>query len=65
MVVNETDMKERTIMIFPQFDNIERIDGIRRKYDPLSNLVRPHITLVFPFKSEITTEALSDQIKKQ
>lgn len=57
-------MKERTIMIFPQFDNIEKIDEIRRKYDPLSNLVRPHITLVFPFKSEITTKVLSDHIKK-
>lgn len=57
-------MKERTIMIFLQFDNIEIIDKIRCKYDPLSNLVRPHITLVFPFKSEITTEAISNQIKK-
>ena len=57
-------MKERTIMIFPQFDNIEIIDEIRCKYDPLSNLVRPHITLVFPFKSDITAEALADQIKK-
>lgn len=57
-------MKERTIMIFPRFENIDIIDEIRRKYDPLSNLVRPHITLVFPFKSEVTTEALSDQIKK-
>ncbi len=57
-------MEERTIMIFPQFENIDIIDEMRRKYDPLSNLVCPHITLVFPFKSEITTEALSDQIKK-
>ena len=64
MAVKEKLMKERTIMIFPQFNNIDIIDEIRRKYDPLSNLVRPHITLVFPFKSEITTEALSDQIKK-
>lgn len=57
-------MKERTIMIFPQFNNINKIDEIRRKYDPLSDLVRPHITLVFPFKSEISAEELSDQIKK-
>ncbi len=29
-----------------------------RKYDPLAKLVRPHITLVFPFDSEITNEEL-------
>ncbi|MGN0180868.1 MAG: 2'-5' RNA ligase family protein [Candidatus Ornithomonoglobus sp.] len=56
-------MKERTIMIFPKFDNTEKIDEIRSKYDPLSDLVRPHITLVFPFKSETSTERLSEQIK--
>lgn len=56
-------MKERTIMIFPQFDNIEKINEIRCKYDPLSDLVRPHITLVFPFKNEITSEYLSEQIR--
>lgn len=32
----------RTIMIFPQFDNMEIIDEIRALYDPLSGLVRPH-----------------------
>jgi len=48
----------RTIMIFPQFENIEIIDAIREKYDPLAKLVRPHITLVFPFDSEITNEEL-------
>lgn len=38
----------RTIMIFPQFDNEEIIQGIRKKYDPLYHLIKPHITLVFP-----------------
>lgn len=57
-------MKERTIMIFPKFNNIEKIDKIRSKYDPLSDLVRPHITLMFPFKSEITSEKLSERIIK-
>lgn len=47
-------MTERTIMIFPQFDNQKIIDEIRAKYDPLCHLVKPHITLVFPFKSDIS-----------
>ena len=43
----------RTIMIFPEFENMEIIDNIRKKYDPLAELVRPHITLVFPFESQM------------
>jgi len=49
-------MVKRTIMIFPEFDNIDSIDRIRSKYDPLAELVRPHITLVFPFESDITND---------
>lgn len=41
----------RTIMIFPEFEEMEIIDEIREKYDPLARLVRPHITIVFPFIS--------------
>ena len=46
-------------MIFPEFDNIDIIDEIRAKYDPLAKLVRPHITIVFPFEMEITNDELS------
>lgn len=46
-------------MIFPHFENINLINEIREKYDPLANLVLPHITLVFPFDSPISNEALS------
>ena len=38
-------MSLRTIMIFPEFDNINIIDEIREKYDPLAELVRPHMTV--------------------
>ena len=51
-------MITRTIMIFPEFDNIEVINNIRAKYDPLADLVLPHITLVFPFESDLTNEEL-------
>lgn len=36
---------QRTIMIFTQFDNIDVINSIRNKYDPLAKLVKPHITV--------------------
>lgn len=56
-------MFERCIMIFPEFSNINIIDGIRAKYDPLAQHVRPHITLVFPFQSEISTMELITHLK--
>ena len=52
-------MSLRTIMIFPEFDNIDIIDEIREKYDPLAKFVRPHITIVFPFEMEIANDELS------
>ncbi|WBW96320.1 2'-5' RNA ligase family protein [Oceanirhabdus sp. W0125-5] len=58
------DMKRRTIMIFPQFENIKIIDEIREKYDPLAHHVRPHITLVFTFESNLTSIELKEHLEK-
>jgi 2'-5' RNA ligase len=57
-------MITRTIMIFPEFDNIDVINDIRKKYDPLADLVQPHITLVFPFDSELTNDELKLYLKE-
>jgi 2'-5' RNA ligase len=51
-------------MIFPKFDNGQIIDRVRERYDPLANHVKPHITLVFPFDSEIETNELKQHISK-
>lgn len=56
-------MLERCIMIFPKFSNIGIIDEIRGKYDPLESHVRPHITLVFPFSSDIEFSELKNHLK--
>ena len=54
-------------MIFPEFEEMEIIDGIREKYDPLAHLVRPHITIVFPFENQMSNndiaDILSDRLK--
>ena len=55
-------MVTRTIMIFPEFDNIGFINKIRSKYDPLAELVRPHITLVFPFESDMTDDEVRNAL---
>ena len=51
-------------MIFPEFENGQIIDRIREQYDPLAQHVRPHITLVFPFDSDIETKELEEHISK-
>lgn len=53
---------KRDILIFPKFDNMKIIDKIRNKYDRLSNLVSPHITLAFPFKDKISNEDLISKL---
>lgn len=58
------NIKRRTIMIFPQFENVDIINEIREKYDPLANHVKPHITLVFTFESCLTSIKLRDHLEK-
>lgn len=58
-------MSLRTIMIFPEFENMEIIDDIRNRFDPLAQLVRPHITIVFPFESEMSNEELAVILKNR
>jgi 2'-5' RNA ligase len=50
-------------MIFPEFSNVDVINKIRDKYDPLAKHVRPHITLVFPFQSSITSDELKTHLE--
>ena len=57
-------MQTRTIMIFPECDHMEDIEKIRKSYDPLYGLVRPHITLVFPFQDAISNEELRRRMEK-
>lgn len=62
--MQNVNMPERTIMIFPQFSNQKIIDEIRKKYDPLYHLVEPHVTLVFPFKSSMSDTVLSQKLEE-
>ena len=55
---------KRSIIIFPQFgSDINLIQDIRNQYDPLANKIAPHITLVFPFESEICSHTLRQHIE--
>ncbi|WP_258111578.1 2'-5' RNA ligase family protein [Alicyclobacillus sp. SP_1] len=54
----------RAIHLFPEFSNEHSIKRIRAKYDPLADLIPPHVTLVFPFESDVSTEALTVHLQK-
>jgi len=54
----------RTIHIFPEFTNVHSINAIRSKYDPLAHLIPPHVTLVFPFESNVSTEVLVEHVQE-
>jgi 2'-5' RNA ligase len=49
---------KRAIVLFPIFHNIEAIQAVRERFDPFANYIAPHITLVFPFESALSTEEL-------
>ncbi len=55
---------KRDILIFPKFKNIESINKIRNKYDRLASLVRPHITIVFPFTDDMPNDILICKVKE-
>lgn len=56
--------KHRSILFFPQFESVGAIERLRAKYDPLAQHVRPHITLVFPFRSGFSQEELALHVVK-
>lgn len=55
---------KRAAILFPKFHNINLIDNIREKYDPLANYIAPHISIVFPFESDLSTDALKEHFNK-
>lgn len=60
--MNYINKGKRDILIIPKFNNVNRIQSIREKYDELFNIIEPHITLAFPFKRNISNEQLNAQL---
>ncbi|MDB5084750.1 MAG: 2-5 ligase superfamily, partial [Bacilli bacterium] len=55
---------KRSILIFPQFENRALLTQIRERYDPLACLIPPHVTLVFPFVSELSTDEIMRHLQQ-
>ncbi|MCM3737395.1 2'-5' RNA ligase family protein [Bacillus cytotoxicus] len=56
-------MMQRTILLFLNSDDLYEIEEVRRNHDPLFGLIVPHITLIFPFASEVSNEILKEHIE--
>jgi 2'-5' RNA ligase len=57
-------MTQRTILLFPQFEQKQIIDDLRYRYDPLAGVIQPHITLVFPFESDLSIVELREHVER-
>ena len=55
---------KRSIILFPAFDNLDLLDAIRRDHDPLFGYIAPHVTLVFPFASDLTGQEVQRHLEK-
>jgi len=55
---------KRAIVLFPKFNNIDSIQAVRERFDPLASFIAPHITLVFPFECELSTQEIGDHVRR-
>ena len=62
--MNYINKGRRDVLIIPDFEEIEEIQEIRKKYDELYKIIPPHITLAFPFEDEISNEDLKIKLKE-
>lgn len=60
--MNYINKGKRDVIIIPEFSNVQVIEKIREKYDELYGIVSPHITLAFPFDSDIPEDILKSRL---
>jgi 2'-5' RNA ligase len=49
---------------FPSFDGIERVEDFRTRHDPTAAKIRAHLTLVFPFGTNLTRLQLETHVRR-
>jgi 2'-5' RNA ligase len=52
------------IVTFPVTPGIERIEFLRRLFDPLARVIPAHVTLVFPFESQLPAATLRAHVEQ-
>lgn len=56
-------LRGRAVIICPLLPESNPIDALRRRFDPLFDIIPAHITLVFPFESDLAPDELRAHIK--
>lgn len=62
MQMNYINKGKRDVIIIPEFGNVQILETIREKYDELYGIIPPHITLAFPFDSDISDDLLKSRL---
>lgn len=57
-------MDKRSIVIFPEFKESSELRWLREIYDPLEQVLNPHITLIHPFDSDVSDSEIIEHISK-
>jgi 2'-5' RNA ligase len=57
-------MVSHAIVTFPDTPGIERIELLRRLFDPLAGIIPAHMTLVFPFESQLPAATLRAHVER-
>ena len=52
------------IVIYPELKDDSKIENFRKKYDPYFQLIKPHLTLVFPFP-DLDREKIKNHLSKK
>src|SRR5712692_8482767 len=57
-------MRGRAVVIFPPLPEPDPVASLRRRFDPLVDVIAAHITVVFPFDSDLDLAELRDHVAR-
>jgi len=57
-------MRRCAIVVFPQGEGLAVVEQLRQRFDPLTQLIPAHVTLVFPFVDELSSSQLHAHIRQ-
>ena len=52
----------RAIVAFPEAPQLVSVESIRQRFDPFARLIPAHVTLVFPFESDLPSDLLRHHV---
>ena len=57
-------LPRRAVVWFPPFPLDAPIEPFRRRYDPMADALPAHVTLVFPFPTNLTSVQLASHVRR-